>query len=311
MTRYIVQRLIWMVVTVWGVLTITFVVGFLVPSDPARIIAGVHATPQTVAAIARLYGLNQPLYEQYARFLWDVVHLNVGNSYHFHAPALPLVFQRFGATAELGVAAVLAELLIGIPLGILTASRRDSMVDVVVSGSLIAASSMPTYWFGILLIYVVAFKANLLPVGGFGGYGPSGWVYLILPALTYGITGAAYYGRLLRASLIEVMSQDHVRTAHAKGLSARGVLARHVVRNGLMPLVTQLGIDLANTLGGLIVLETVFDWPGVGSLVVQAISYVDVPLILAATLLSAVAVVVLNFVVDLVYLLLDPRISYA
>jgi peptide/nickel transport system permease protein len=311
MTRYIAQRLAWMVVTVWGVLTITWVIGFVVPSDPARIIAGVHATPETVAAVARLYGFNQPFYVQYVRFLWDVLHLNVGTSYHFHTSALPLVLGRLGATAELGVFAVLAELLIGVPLGIIAAQRRDTRLDMVISGSLVAGSSMPTYWFGILLIYVVAFKAGILPVGGFGGYGPGGWSYLVLPALTYGITGAAYYGRLLRASLIEVAVQDHVRTARAKGLPARSVLWRHVVRNGLLPLVTQLGIDLANTLSGLIILETVFDWPGVGSLVVQAIDYVDVPLILAATLLASVLVVVLNFVVDLVYLALDPRISYS
>jgi peptide/nickel transport system permease protein len=310
MAGYIVKRLLWAAVTVLGVLAVTFVIGFLAPSDPARIIAGAHASPATIRAINRLYGFNLPFYVQFVRFLVHVVQGNVGISYHFHQSAMALVLQRLPATLFLGVFAVAAELVIGIPVGIYSALRRDTLIERVLSSSLIAGVSLPTFWFGVLLIYVFAFRLQWFPLGGFGGFGPSGLDYVVLPALTYGITGAAYYARILRATLIENLAQDYVRTAHAKGLSASRVFVRHVWRNALIPFVTQLGMDLAMVLGGLVILEQVFDWPGIGSLVVQAIQYLDVPVILATTVVGAILVVVLNLVVDLLYVVLDPRITY-
>ncbi|QSO51402.1 ABC transporter permease [Alicyclobacillus curvatus] len=308
MTSYVIKRLGLMLFTIWGVVTITFIVGFLMPANPARTIAGVHATAQTVAEISKLYGFNQPFYVQYGRFLWNLLHFNVGMSYHYHQSAIHMVFTRLPATLFLGVAAVLVELIIGIPLGIYMAYKRDSWLDTLFSSVLIGGSSLPTYWFGIILIYVIAFRANLLPIGGFNGYGPAGWPSLVLPALTYGITGAAYYARILRSTLSDVLEHDYVRTAHAKGLQKAKVGMRHVIRTGLLPFVTQLGMDLANTLSGLIILEQVFDWPGVGSLVVGGIDYVDVPIIIATTVITATLVVVLNFLVDLSYFWLDPRL---
>ena len=311
MTHFIAKRLALMLLTVWGVITITFVVGFMMPANPARTIAGMHATPETVAAISRLYGFNQPLYMQYGHFLWNLLHFNVGMSYHFHESAMQMVMTRLPATMYLGLVAVVVELIIGIPLGIFMAYRKDSWLDTVFSSTLIGGASMPTYWFGVILIYVVAYRANLLPIGGFDGYGPAGWSSLVLPALTYGVTGAAYYARILRSTLSEVLEQDYVRTARAKGLKGASVAWRHVIRNGLLPFVTQLGMDLANTMSGLIILEQVFDWPGVGSLVAGGIDYVDVPIIIATTIVTAVLVVVLNFLVDLCYLWLDPRLRHS
>jgi peptide/nickel transport system permease protein len=307
---YLIRRIVWLFITVIGVLAVTFVVGFLAPADPARVIAGPHATLATLRAVDRLYGFDQPFYVQFGRFLWNVLHGNVGLSYHFHQPAMGLVLARLPATLFLGLFAVAAELVIGVPVGILSALRRDSFLERLLSSALIAGVSLPTFWFGILLIYVFAFKLQLLPLGGFGGFGPAGLAYVVLPALTYGLTGAAYYARILRSTLLENLGQDHVRTARAKGLAARTVFLRHVLRNALIPFVTQLGMDLAMALGGLVILEQVFDWPGIGSLVVQAVQYLDVPVILAATVVAALLVVVLNLVVDLSYLVLDPRITY-
>lgn len=310
MLQFLVKRVLWMFVTVLGVLTITFVIAFLAPSDPARVIAGAHASAQTVQAINQLYGFDQPFYVQYLRFIVHVLEFNVGPSYRFHLPAMQMVLGRLPATLFLGFFAVLAELLIGIPIGIYTAIRRDSFLAGLLNASVVAGVALPSFWFGVILIYVVAFKLSWLPLGGFGGFGISGLPYVVLPALTYGVTGAAYYARILRATLLEVLHGDHVRTAHAKGLSRRQVFSRHVLRNALIPLVTQLGMDLAMTLSGLVILEQVFGWPGIGNLVVQAITYLDVPIIMAATIVASLLVVVLNLVVDLLYLWLDPRITY-
>ncbi|WDL98429.1 ABC transporter permease [Alicyclobacillus sp. ALC3] len=310
MTRYLINRAALMVFTIWGVVTITFVIGFLIPANPARTIAGVHATAARVAQIAHLYGFDQPFYLRYLHFLWNLLHLNVGMSYHYHESAMLIVLQRLPATLYLGVFAVLTELIIGFPLGVYLAYKRDTWVDSVLSAMFVGGASMPTYWFGIILIYVVAYKANLLPIGGFNGYGPAGWSSLVLPALTYGITGAAYYARILRSTLSDVLEQDYVRTAHAKGLQRFRITRKHVIRAGLLPFVTQLGMDIAYTLSGLIILEQVFDWPGIGNLVVTGIDYVDVPIIIATTIVTATLVVVLNFLVDLSYMWLDPRLRH-
>lgn len=310
MLQYLVKRILWMFVTVLGVITVTFVIAFLAPSDPARVIAGAHASAVTIQEINHLYGFDQPFYIQYVRFIVHVLQFNVGPSYRFHLPAMQMVLGRLPATLFLGVFAVIAELLIGIPIGIYTALRRDSFLAGFLNASVIAGVSLPTFWFGIILIYVFAFRLPLLPLGGFGGFGPGGLPYIVLPALTYGITGAAYYARILRATLLEVRLSDHVRTASAKGLSPGRVFLRHILRNALIPLVTQLGMDLAMTLSGLVILEQVFGWPGIGNLVVQAIQYLDVPIIMATTIVASLLVVVLNLVVDVAYLWLDPRITY-
>ncbi|MCL6454286.1 MAG: ABC transporter permease [Alicyclobacillus sp.] len=305
MTRYIVKRVLLMLLTIWGVVTITFVVGFLMPANPARTIAGVHATAATVEQISKLYGFDKPLSVRYLRFLWNLVHLNVGMSYHYHTSAMRIVLSRLPATLYLGVFAVLTELIIGFPVGVYMAHKKDTWIDTFLSSGLVGGAAMPTYWFGIILIYVVAFKAGLLPIGG-----DNGWTSLVLPALTYGITGAAYYARILRSSLADILQQDYVRTAHAKGLRRFLITRKHVIRAGLLPFMTQLGMDMAYTLSGLIILEQVFDWPGVGNLVVSGIQYIDVPIILATTIVTATLVVVLNFLVDISYMWLDPRLRH-
>jgi ABC-type dipeptide/oligopeptide/nickel transport system permease component len=303
-TNYIVRRVLWMLVAVFCVNAITYFIAFGIPPDPARLIAGQHATAATVAAVALELHLNLPIYERFGLYLWGVVHGNLGYSYVYNRPVLGMIQQAAPVTASLAVAAILAELLIGIPVGIIAAYRRGTTLDgVLMVGSLVGIS-MPTYWLGVLLILVFGYLLGLFPLSGFSLSG------LVLPALAVGITGAAFYARLLRATMLDVMNHDYVRTARAKGLGERGVLFRHVVRNALIPFVTQMGIDFSSLLGGLIVTEVVFGIPGLGLLANQAIGNLDPTVIVGETTYTATAVVVINLLVDVVYAFLDPRISY-
>jgi ABC-type dipeptide/oligopeptide/nickel transport system permease component len=303
-TNYIVRRVLWMLVAVFFVNAITYFVAFGIPPDPARMIAGQHATAATVAAVARALHLNLPIWQRFLLYLWGVVHGNLGYSYVYNRPVLSMIQQAAPVTAALAVAAILAELIIGVPVGIIAAYRRQSRLDAALMVGSLIGISMPTYWLGVLLILFLGYMAGLFPLSG---YSLSG---LVLPALAVGITGAAFYARLLRSTMLEVMGLDYVRTARAKGMSERGVLFRHVVRNALIPFVTQMGIDFSTLLGGLIVTEVVFGIPGLGLLANQAIGNLDPTVIVGETTYTATAVVVVNLLVDIVYAFLDPRISY-
>jgi ABC-type dipeptide/oligopeptide/nickel transport system permease component len=301
---YLLRRVGWMLVAVFFVNAITYFVAFGIPPDPARMIAGQHATAATVAAVARALHLNLPIWQRFGLYLWGLLHGNLGYSYVYNRPVLAMIQQAAPVTAALAVAAIVAELVIGVPVGIIAASRRGSALD----GALMVASlvgiSMPTYWLGVLLILFLGYMLGLFPLSGYSLAG------LVLPALAVGITGAAFYARLLRATMLDVMSLDYVRTARAKGLGERGVLLRHVVRNALIPFVTQIGIDFSGLLGGLIVTEVVFGIPGLGLLANQAVGNLDPTVIVGETTYTATAVVVVNLLVDVVYAFLDPRISY-
>ncbi|MCL6595925.1 MAG: ABC transporter permease [Firmicutes bacterium] len=304
MTHYIVRRVLWMFVAVFFVNAITYFVAFGIPPDPARMIAGQHATAATVAAVARALHLNLPIWQRFLLYLWGVAHGNLGYSYVYNRPVLSMIQQAAPVTAALAVAAILAELVIGVPVGIIAAYRRGSRLDAALMVGSLVGISMPTYWLGVLLILFLGYMAGLFPLSGYSLRG------LVLPALAVGITGAAFYARLLRSTMLEVMGLDYVRTARAKGMSERGVLFRHVVRNALIPFVTQMGIDFSTLLGGLIVTEVVFGIPGLGLLANQAIGNLDPTVIVGETTYTATAVVVVNLLVDIVYAFLDPRISY-
>lgn len=304
MTHYIVRRVLWMFVAVFFVNAITYFVAFGIPPDPARMIAGQHATAATVAAVARALHLNLPIWQRFLLYLWGVAHGNLGYSYVYNRPVLSMIQQAAPVTAALAVAAILAELVIGVPVGIIAAYRRGSRLDAALMVGSLVGISMPTYWLGVLLILFLGYMAGLFPLSGYSLRG------LVLPALAVGITGAAFYARLLRSTMLEVMGLDYVRTARAKGMSERAVLFRHVVRNALIPFVTQMGIDFSTLLGGLIVTEVVFGIPGLGLLANQAIGNLDPTVIVGETTYTATAVVVVNLLVDIVYAFLDPRISY-
>lgn len=280
---------------------LTFLMVSIVPANPAQVILGIHATKAAVAALDRTMGLNRPLWVQYGRFLWNSLHGDLGFSYALHEPVGRMIAITWPHTALLAVLAIVAELLIGVPVGLLLASRRLPVLAAVLENITLVAMSVPLFWVGSILLYVLAFRLGWFPLTG--AYVPA--------ALAVGVTGSAVYARLLFATLIEVREMDHVRTARAKGVGEFGVLLRHVARVGLLPTLTQLGADFGNLMGGLVVLETVFGIQGIGNLAFSAISQSDIPTIESVTLVATAVIILLNVVVDVLYAVLDPRIVYA
>jgi ABC-type dipeptide/oligopeptide/nickel transport system permease component len=307
MTAYIVRRLLWMVLVLFGVAAITFVIAFLVPGDPARLYAGTNASPAAIKIIHHQLGLDRPLWTQFGDYMWRVLHLDFGFSYRFQTPVLPAILQRFPATAELALAGVFFELIIGLPIGILSAIRPGSFWDRATMVFTFVALAAPPFWLGLIFLFVFGVLLPVLPIGGYGGGAPQ---YLLLPALTLGLGGAAYYARLLRASLLDILKSDYVRTAWAKGLTERQVIQKHAIPNALTVIVSQLGMDLGYFLAGVVVIETVFAWPGIGKQAVDAIFTLDIPLVMGTVLFGALLIVTANVVVDISYTFLDPRVRY-
>jgi peptide/nickel transport system permease protein len=303
--NYILRRMIYAFFTLIGVTVITFLVVYAVPADPVAVMAGPYADAATIASIKHQLGLDRPLPVQYGLYIWHALHGDWGTSYINQLPVLGQLLNRFPATIQLGLAAFLLQLLIGIPLGALAAAKQNSRLDNLLMSSVLVGLSLPRYWLGVMLLFVFALKMSWFPLGGYGRIS-----HLVLPALTVGMTGAAYYARLMRSSMIDVKRQDYVLTARSKGISQTRVMIYHVMRNSLIPVTTWAGIDLASFLGGMVITETVFGWPGIGQLTFQAIQNIDIPLIMGTVLFSATIVVLASLVVDLAYLFLDPRISY-
>ena len=307
MTAYIIRRLLWMVLVLVGVAAITFVIAFMVPGDPARLYAGTNASPRAIAIIHHQLGLDRPLYVQFADYMWRVLHLDFGFSYRYQAPVLPAILGRFPATAELAIAGVFFELVIGLPIGILSAIRPGSIWDRSTMVFTFVALAAPPFWLGLIFLFAFGVLLPLFPIGGYGGGAPQ---YLFLPALTLGLGGAAYYARLLRASLLDILKSDYIRTAWAKGLTERQVILRHAIPNSLTVIVSQLGMDLGYFLAGVVVIETVFAWPGIGKQAVDAIFTLDIPLVMGTVLFGALLIVTANVIVDISYTFIDPRVRY-
>lgn len=292
-------------IAVWlGVATLAFALTYVIPADPAKTLAGAQADAATVESIRRELGLDAPLPVQYARYMSGVVKGDFGTSYVSGSAVMPMILERVPATAALAAGAVGVYVLIGMGLGLWGGLRPRGAGDKL--GVVLAAGgvSVPSFWFGLALLYLFAYRFPILPLGGYGTP-----LHLILPAITLGIGGAAYYIRLLRQSLQDVMRQDYIRTARAKGLSEPRVVTGHALRNASLPIVTLLGIDIAHLLGGAVLTESVFGWPGIGSQAMQAIATMDVPVIMGTVLFAATVIVAINLVVDVVTLWLDPRVS--
>src|SRR5579885_56439 len=304
MLLYLLRRMGFCVLVLIGTSIITFVIAFVVPADPAVTIAGAKADPQTLAMIRRQLGLDQPIYVQYAHYLWRVLHGDLGRSYIMRESVTRLIAERFPATAILAVCAMALSLIIGITMGMVAAAYKDRAIDnglLVVSLGLI---SIPVFWLGTMLLVAGGLYLRSFPLGGFGG--PRS---LILPTLTLALGSGGYYSRILHTSLGEVMGQDYIRTALGKGLSRRAAMFKHAMANALLPLITLAGLDLAGLLSGVVLTETVFNWPGIGRLAFEAIFNLDIPLIMGTVLFSAFLIVAANLLVDLLYAWLDPRIS--
>jgi peptide/nickel transport system permease protein len=306
MTAYLIRRLLGAFGVVFGVATISFIMVFLMPGDAARMYAGPRAPEETVQRIRVLWGLDQPLPVQYVRYLGRAIQGDLGNSTRDNRPVVKAVLERVPASVQLALAGFMVELAVGIPLGIIAATRPGSWFDQLSTVVALIGISIPSFALGLVLLYVFGFLIPIFPLGGYGT--PA---HLILPAITLGIGGTAFYARVLRNNLLDVMGEDYVRTANAKGLRPRTVLTRHTLRNALLPTVTLAGLDLALLLGGVVVIEAVFGWPGVGLQAFNAIRNQDTPMVMGTVLFASLAVVFLNLIVDLLYAALDPRVRLA
>ncbi|MCA9903501.1 MAG: ABC transporter permease [Anaerolineae bacterium] len=303
MIAYIFKRLLGAIVVIWGVATISFVLVFLMPSDAARMYAGPRAPEEVVERIREEWGLNDPLPVQYFRYLGRALQGDLGNSTRDSRPVIRAVAERIPATAQLAFAGLLVELAIGVPLGLIAALRPGTWIDQFATVFSLLGVSIPQFAVGLVALYLFGFVIPIFPLGGSGTI-----AHLILPAFILGIGGAAFYARVLRSSVLEVTNEDYIRTAHAKGLSSRRVLSHHIVRNALLPIVTLMGLDLALLLGGVVVIEAVFGWPGVGLQAWTAIRNQDTPMIMGTVIFAAIAVVVFNLISDFLYVALDPRV---
>jgi peptide/nickel transport system permease protein len=302
--RYVAFRLLQSAGILLGVAGVTFALLFLVPADPARQIAGRSATRQAVESVRHELGLDRPLYAQFGTYLAHLAHGDLGRSYVQRTDVTSLLLSRLPATLWLLLGAVLAELAIGLPAGIVAAVRRGSAVDRSVMVLAFVGVSIPQFVIAILLLYVFAARLGWFPIGGYGGL-----QHLVLPALTLGILGGGWYGRMMRSSMVEVLGQDYIRTARAKGAGERRVVLVHALRNAILPVLAMIGIDIGTFMSGAVVVESVYGWPGIGQLTWQAIQQIDIPVIMAVTLLAAVGIVLANLLVDLVAPLVDPRIG--
>ncbi len=305
MLLLISKRLIQGILILVGVSIITFLLSFALPADPARMIAGKSATQDTIAKIRHELGLDQPLYIQYGRYLWNLLHGNMGRSYAQKTEVTELIQSRLPATLQLTFAGILAELLIAFPLGIIAALRKGKWVDRLVMILSFSGVSAPQFAVGLILLFIFGYKWPIFPLGGYGGV-----ANMVLPALTLGISGAGWYARVLRSSMVEVLGQQYIRTAKAKGLPQFRVILKHALRNAVLPIISMIGLDIGVFMAGIVVVESVFAWPGIGQLTWQAIQIVDIPVIMGVVTVSAVAIVLGNLLADLVYPLLDPRIKY-
>ncbi len=308
MIRLVLHRLVWAAVVVWFVVTATFAMLATIPADPAKALLGPHAEPASVERARAHYCLDEGMLVQYGCWLEQIARGELGESYHTKRPVTEILADRAWPTVQLALAAILLQLLIGVPLGVISAVRRGRWPARAAELFELVALSAPSFVIGTVLLYVVAYRWGLLPISG---YGEGGWDrvrHLVLPAASLAAIGIATYSRAIRAELEDVLGSDYIRTARAKGLPERAVIVRHGLRGALGPLVTLVGLDLGVLLGGAFVVEQIYAWPGIGREVLQAIYRIDLPVILGAVLLAAVAIAIANLIADLVQVWIDPRL---
>lgn len=304
MIRFILRRLLQTIPTL---LIVTFVVFFLmnVVGDPARLLLPEDATEADIAALRVTLELDKPLLHRYGSFLVRLARGDTGTSFRYNEPAMPLVLERLPVTLTLAGLSLVLALLIAIPLGVVAAVRRNSLADLIATTTAVAGRSMPNFWLGIMLMLLLAVRWRLLPATGTGS-----WKHLIMPAITIGTGLAASLTRLLRSSLLEVIRQDYITTARAKGLSERVVIFKHGLRNALIPVITVLGLQMSLLVEGAFITEQVFAIPGMGQLAVKSLATLDFAVVQTAVLLGALVTVISNLAVDLLYTVVDPRIRY-
>ena len=285
-----------------GVVSIVFAL-LHVSGDPATLLVSQDATQAEIAEIRRAYGLDQPLSVQYARFVGRAARGDLGYSYRQGLPVAELIVERLRATCELALAGLAVSVFLGVPLGIVAAARHGSAVDTAAMTVALLGTSVPSFWLGLLLIIVFGVQLGWLPISGYGGF-----THLLMPAFVLGGFYAAQVSRLTRTSILEVLAQDFIRTAWAKGLAMRAVLLKHVLRNATLPVMTVVGLDFGRMLGGAVVVETIFAWPGMGRLAVQAVLGRDFPVVQGTAIVGAAIFLAVNLLIDLLYGWVDPRL---
>jgi len=306
MLGYIASRVLQLLVTLLVITVLVFAMLRSIPGDPAMVIAGTEATPELVARIREGLGLERPLAVQLARYLGDVLTGDLGRSIRTGAPVTAEMYPRFVATLQLTLASLLVAVLGGTLLGVAAALHRGRLADTAILISSLAGTSAPSFWVGLVLMIYIGFQANLLPIAGYDSA-----LHLVLPALTVAVGGMPMIIRLVRAALMETLEEDYVRTARAKGLRERAVVLKHALRNALVPVVTVVGLELGRLLGGVVVVESVFAWPGLGRMLLEAIQARDFPVVQGSVLLFSVFLILTNFAIDLCYGVIDPRIRHA
>jgi peptide/nickel transport system permease protein len=316
MVRFLLRRVVFGVVVMWLVATTVFIMYFIAPHDVARTLAGRQASEATIAAIRHNLGLDRPVIAQYGSFLWRALHGDFGYSYTNAEPVTSLISNGLPVTASLVIGGAVLWLFMGVGIGVVAATRPRSMMDRTATGFSLFFYSMPTFLLGEVLLLLLFFRLHLIGIDWFPGAGytpllqdPVEWArHLLLPWFTIALVTAATYVRLTRGSMLDVLGEDYIRTARAKGLSRRRVIYRHGLRAGLTPVVTQFGIDVGTLLGGAIVTENVFGLPGLGELAISALSKQDLPTVIGLVLLASAFVVIANIVVDILYSVLDARV---
>ena len=304
MPAYVARRLIQAALILLGVAAITYLLLYMLPADPARMVAGRSASKSQVDLVREQLGLTRPVWEQFGRYAWKLLQGDLGRSYLQRTEVTTLLGARLPASLLLMVGAIFCELVIGLTLGTIAALRRNTSVD---QGLMIAALmfiSTPQYVISLSLIYVFSYWLGWFPIGGYGEF-----KHLVLPSIALGLLGGGWYARVTRSSVIEVLRQDFIRTARAKGLDRWRIVSVHILPNAVLPIIAMVGIDIGYFMGSIVVVESVFGWPGIGQLTWQAIQQIDIPIIMGVTLLSACAIVLGNLLADLVAPLIDPRIK--
>ncbi|MFS8581559.1 MAG: ABC transporter permease [Limnochordales bacterium] len=305
MTQYILRRLVLVVPVLIGVSIVVFWMIRAIPGDPARVIAGEAATEELLERVREQYGLNEPPHVQYLIFVKNVLTGDFGRSIRSRRPVIEEIRTRIGPTVELAVGSMAVAVLLGVTTGILSAVRPNSWVDAVSMFIALVGISMPVFWLGLMFMYLFSYQLEWFPTAGRGT-----WRHLVLPALTLGLSSAAIIARMTRSSMLEVLRQDYVRTARAKGLAERVIVLKHAFRNALIPIITVTGLQFGSLLGGAVLTESVFAWPGIGRLMVESIIARDYPVVQMSVLVVALAFILLNLIVDILYAYADPTIRY-
>lgn len=311
MGRYIARRLIQLIPVVFGITLVLFFMLRLLPGDPASAMLGDHATDEAVIRLNHHLGLDRPLYIQYAFFLRDLSRLDLGKSIKYQVPVSSLLFHRLQVSLAVVAVTLVLVCLISVPLGIMAALKKDSLLDNIVRSTFMVMMLMPSFWVGILLIIIFSIRLRLFPVSGFGTNPLDHLRHLFLPGLTIALGLSPILIRTLRTSILEALDADYVKVARAKGLRDRAVVTTHVLRNALIPSMTLLGLSIGGLMGGTVILEKVFSLPGAGALLIDAINARDYPVVQAATMTFAALVILVNLVTDILYSFLDPRVRYS